>query len=151
MKVIFSNVKNKEAPTPQWVEMAALSNFYIKRSGFETVFYGDELSLKEFRKIEYDHFEKIRDEELMRFPQCMWSLGKLAAALRVKEPFIHIDSDLLFKGGLRKDLLTHDIVCLHDESFVCTQMQKLQDLFGIKPVICEPFPTISYNCGLVGA
>jgi hypothetical protein len=151
VKVIFSNIYNREAPDYEgWPELAAFSNFLIQKHGFETIFFGDEASLKIYKNIKYNHIEKINQKDFNFFPKCLWSIGKLVSLYKIREPAIHIDFDLLFFKKPCISKLENDIVCLHSEFFIEYFMKILQDLFIIKPKQCLNFPTISYNCGIVG-
>ncbi len=152
MKIIFSNIKSFDrGSVPDnlyYLEMAALSNYFVKSNGFETIFFGDEDSLKEFKNIEYDHFQLINKKEIDIFPKCMWSMGKLVALTKVNEPVLHVDMDLFF-NKLDHTLINKDIICLHSEMFI-KDMPILQELFEIRPRQAEGFDVVSYNCGIIG-
>lgn len=151
MKIIFSNVKYPEYVSKSWAQLAALSNYFFKKHGFETVFFGDEESLKEFKNIEYTHFEKIEKNEINQFPQCLWSMGKLVALNKISEPCLHVDMDIFLQQPfLNQNLLKSDIICLHDEIFASNNMIKLQQLFQYRKPKEAYGDTISYNCGLIG-
>lgn len=150
MKIIFSYVTNNNAPSQSSVELAALSNFLVRKEGFKTAFWGDEISLNQFSKIEYDEFHKLDTNELLQLPPNLWSMSKLMAVQNTNEPFLHLDCDMLLFKKLEKSQYDHDIVCFHDEHFIDHHFQTLQDLFQIKPKECENYIVRSYNCGIFG-
>jgi len=150
MKAIFSFIKNSNAITSQSIELAALSNFCAKKQGFQTIFFGDDDSLKEFGSIEYNEKRKLNND-LSNFPKCFWSISKLIALSMMNEPCIHIDMDLLLTKPISDNFLKNDIVCFHDEFFNQGKRQeKLKNLFKILPNNCESIVGNSYNCGIIG-
>lgn len=151
MKIIFSHVKYPEPNSKSWVELGALSNYFIKQFGYESIFWGDEESLKEFGNIEYNYFERIDKNEINQFPKCLWSMGKLIALSKMKEPCVHIDMDLFIqKPSFDKEKLNHEILCLHDEKFSNNNMFRLQELFNHKKPEEAQGEIVSYNCGVIG-
>jgi hypothetical protein len=151
MKVIFSHVKYPFSPSKSWVKLGAVSNYHAKQHGFETIFFGDEESLNEFKNVEYDHFEKISNNEINQFPKCLWNMGKLITLKKVKEPCIHLDMDIFLRDCFDKKKLNKDILCLHDEIFSNKNMKTLQALFrNYKPIQANGEDIISYNCGIMG-
>lgn len=151
MKIIFSHVKYSFSLSKSWVKLGAVSNYFAKQHGFETILFGDEESLNDFKNVEYDHFEKISNNEINQFPECLWSMGKLIALKKVKEPCIHLDMDIFLRECFDKNKLNKDILCLHDEIFQNNNMKKLQSIFrNYKPKEAEGQETISYNCGIMG-
>jgi len=156
MKIIFSQWSDTTAKHLSHrkksflLQMAAISNFLIKRSNFETVFWGDYESLKDFSNIEYDFFEELPLKELKKLPKCMWSLGKLLAINQMNEPCIHVDFDMFFFNNLEYESINKNIICLHDEPYFDHLMGMLQNSFGIQPQKCKGFNLRSYNCGIIG-
>lgn len=156
MKVIFSHIGNPFANYvgSDYPMFTALSNYYIKQLGFETIFFGDETSLKDFKNIEFDYTEKLQITKLKYFPNCFWSGGKLLAIESMNEPCMHIDNDLFLTKSIPEDFLMNDIICFHDELFAMNnkwvQLSKLVDFFPIQPKQAEGIPSISYNCGIIG-
>ncbi len=151
MKIIFSHIKYPVSRSKYWTQLSALSNYHAKQLGFETIFFGDEESLKELKNIEYNYFEIISNKEINQFPCCLWSMGKLIALKKVKEPCIHLDMDIFLKDCFDKEKLNKDIVCLNDEIFQNQNMINLQSIFkNFKPIQANGEETISYNCGIMG-
>jgi len=149
MKFIFSYAQNNACVHKTFPELAALSNHYLVSQGYETIFFGDEPSLKEFGKVEFTHKELLTKAETDRFPKWIWSLNKLVSLQKMEEPCIHVDLDLLYE---RVDplVLSHDILCLHSEDFHSQSHKLMQEVFQIKPKECETVEIVSYNCGLLG-
>lgn len=149
MKIIFSNINYKNNNLEQYLESAALSNYYAQKHGFETIFFGDRISLRIYRKIQYNHFRYIDQNEIESFPKSLWNIGKLIVMSKMTEPFIHMDFDVFLKTGFDIKKLNHDIICLHDEMFV--NFNRLQEIFeNKKPIEVGDSKIISYNCGIVG-
>jgi hypothetical protein len=154
MKAIFSFLRNNTSPNnviyDNYIKFTALSNHFAKKQGFETVFWGDEFSLRDFKKIKFDHFERLNTNLIKDLPECFWSASKLLSILSMKEPCLHIDNDLYLTKPIDKQFLKNDIICFHSEKFVDHNFEILQDLFKIQPEETKGFPTKSYNCGIIG-
>jgi hypothetical protein len=149
MKFVFSFVKNKIGGKETHPALAALSNFHIQAQGYETIFFGDEEGLKTYSNVQFDQKEMLRPDEVHVFPDHVWSLGKLVAIKKVKEPCLHLDLDLVYTKILPQSL-EENILCLHDESFHTKSHILMQELYKIRPKGTEHIPTLSYNCGLFG-
>lgn len=152
MKSLFSHSYNvySNHPTDQYVEMTALANYFAQKQGFETIFYGDETSIKDFKKINFDHIELLPNSYSKYLPKCFWSSSKLFALLSMNEPCVHIDNDLFLVKAIPENFLKNDIFCFHDEFFVEKWITRIQKLYKIQPPQTLNFPTISYNCGVIG-
>jgi hypothetical protein len=154
MKIVYSHVSNRNRGinAKQYIELYALSNFLVKKNhpNFQTVFYGDEGSLKLFSNIQFDNFEIISNNILKDIPRELWTLGKLCSMLQVNEPFLHIDGDMLLFKPLQNNFLNKDIICFHDESFFNHAIDNMQNVLGIQPEHCQGITPISYNCGIFG-
>jgi hypothetical protein len=152
MKAIFSHINNpfSEHPTDEYVEFTALSNYFAKKQGLKTIFFGDENALKNFKKIEFDETYRLPTKILKDFPKCFWAAGKLLALSLMNEPCIHIDNDLFLTKPIPENFFKNDIYCFHDELFAMEGLSKMQDLFKIKPKETIGHELISYNCGIMG-
>lgn len=154
MKVIYSHVinRNRGNDIKQHVELYALSNFLVKKHypKFQTIFYGDEESLKLFDNIQFDNLEIISNDTLKNIPKELWTLGKLCSMLQVNEPFLHIDGDMLLFKPLQNNFLNKDIICFHDEAFFDHAIVNMQNVLGIQPNQCQGISSVSYNCGIFG-
>jgi hypothetical protein len=156
MKVIFSYINNSYAKHPPYLECSAIANFYAQQQGFETIFYGDEISLKSHSGIKYNHTCRLPTEQIKNFPKCFWSAGKLIALSCMNEPCIHVDSDFFITKPINNDFLKNDIVCFHEEIFINNPYfkdpgyKKLKTVFGIQPKECDNIQGFSYNCGIIG-
>ena len=152
MKSLFSHSYSvySNYPTDQYVEMTAIANYFAKKQGFETIFYGDETSIKDFKKINFDHIELLPSFYSKNLPKCFWSSSKLFSLLTMNEPCIHIDNDFFLVKPIPENFLKNDIFCFHDESFVERWITRVQKLYQIRPSQTLNFPIISYNCGIMG-
>lgn len=150
MKAIFSFLENSNYKIVQPVELAALANFCAQKQGFETIFFGNEDSLKKFGKIKYNDKFKLEEECNRNLPKCFWSASKLIALSMMKEPCIHIDMDLLLTKPLTKDFLKNDIICFHDEFFNIKRYERLQNFYKISPQQHNSILGFTYNCGIIG-
>lgn len=152
MKALFSHTYNpySEYDTTNYIKMAAMANDCAKKQGFETVFFGDELALKNFKKIKYTHTQRIPERVLKDLPKCFWAGGKLLALSSMNEPCIHIDNDLFITKPILNNYLKNDIFCFHDEHFAMEGLTKMQDLYKIRPPETIGQEIMSYNCGIMG-
>jgi hypothetical protein len=57
---------------------------------------------------------------------------------------------LFLTKPISRDFLKNDIFCFHDEAFNIKMSTNLQNLFSIQPQETENYPSISYNCGIIG-
>lgn len=152
MRALFSHIENpfSEYPTDDYVQMTALANYFAKKQGFETVFWGDAKALKNFKKINFDETYELPTRVLKNFPKCFWAAGKLLALSLMNEPCIHIDNDLFLTKPIPTTFLKNDIYCFHDEHFAMEGLSKMQELFKIRPKETLGQELISYNCGVMG-
>lgn len=152
MRALFSHIDNpfSEHPTDEYVEMTALANYFAQKQGFQTIFWGDEKALKNFKKIQFNETYRLPTRILKDFPKCFWAAGKLLTLSLMNEPCIHIDNDLFLTKPISEDFLKNDIYCFHDEHFAMEGLAKMQDLFKIRPKETIGKQVISYNCGIMG-
>lgn len=150
MKFIFSHIHRATLTYKTSASLAALSNYHLQNQGYETILFADEYSLKELSKVNFTHREPLRPHETNHFPQWLWSLGKLVALKKIKEPCIHIDLDLLYKKINPLDI-EKGILCLHKEQYQKKAHLLMQEVFRIRPKETEGIDIMSYNCGLIGA
>lgn len=151
VKAIFSQLNHNEYKNQEfdYKIYAALANFFAKKQGFETVFFGDEKSLKDFQNIEFNNTYRISSELSENFPKTFWSVGKLIALSLMNEPCIHIDNDLFLTRPIAYNFLQNDIYCFHDEAFVKSH-EKNEKFLTKRPHQTLNYPVISYNCGIIG-
>lgn len=154
MKIVYSYVYNRiqARKVHQYLEMAALSNFLVKKHhpDVETIFLGDDEAIKNFKKIGYDHIERLPEYPLKNLPNELWTMGKLCAMLEINEPFIHMDFDMLLFKPLDKSIFEKDVLAFHREQFVDWQYINIQNILNIKPKECGDIPVQPYNCGMFG-
>lgn len=149
MKIVFSYISDVLAQKSS-LKLAALSNFLAQKQGFKTEFWGDKITLQNFKNIEYDDVHELNLEIFKHLPGDYWSMGKLLAIKNINEPFLHVDCDLLLFNTLTKEHYDHDIVCFHDEHFLDNAFEICQGILGLYPDQTLNFPVRSYNCGIMG-
>lgn len=161
MKVIFSYINNYYKKNPYGddfatkdkydLQLAAVSNFYAKKFGFETIFFGNDESLNKYQNIKYSDFKLISLPIMDDLPEWFWVKSKLASLYLMNEPCIHVDMDLFIKNFIHKDLLSKDIICLHEQNF-SNKVNKITEsfLFVDPPSQCSNIPFQTYNCGILG-
>lgn len=152
MKAIFSFKENRNAEFNLYEhkKLLHLANFCAQKQGFETIFWGDEYSLKNFKEINFNHTEKFPEQIFNNFPKCFWSAAKLISLSLINEPCVHIDNDLFLLKPIQEDFFKNEIFCFHKESFTSKWHNRLQDLFIIKPKEVINIQIDCYNCGLLG-
>lgn len=154
MKIVFSYITDKKnnAYNEHYLELAALANYLVKLHypQIETIFYGDDVTLQSHKNINYNHFEKVSLEQIKKYPNFLWSLGKLVSVYNLNEPFLHLDLDLLLFRPLKKEIFEKDIVCFHTEPFSTHLMQQMQEIVNIRPEETNPYSLMSHNCAIFG-
>jgi hypothetical protein len=98
--------------------LAAFSNYLAQRHGYKTVLYTDSINYEQFKNIKYDEFVFLDEKIIEQFPNRGWCLGKLLAMSMVKEPFIHIDFDLLLVNNLPNYIKTNECFAFHNEPYM---------------------------------
>lgn len=126
-----------------------LSFLLLKNLGYDIHFYGDDLSLKEFKDIPWDYkdnnLEKI-DKKYYR----TWSIGKLFAineACKNYENFFHIDGDIFIFNRL-PDNLIENIVCFNKENIY--NFSRLYQNCKFLPNELKILPKQAYNMSFFG-
>jgi hypothetical protein len=150
MKVIFSYVdfSLKEKNHSKILKMAAVSNFLAQKHGYETILFVDKKSRLYFENIQYNNIFCLEEQITENIPKSIWSLGKLLAMSQMKEPFIHIDFDILLLRQLKDDLIKKEFLCLHGEEWLLFNTKILVDIYkNLNTYIAKP---ISLNCAIVG-
>jgi len=150
VKIIFSyvNFKLKNKNIEQIIKMAAVSNFLAQQLGYETILFVDQKSEHLFKKINYTNLSILDDKIISNLPQKIWSLGKLLAINQMKEPFFHIDFDVLLFKRLDKFLEKKPFTCFHAEEFLYFDKKNLIHICE-KLNVYIPKP-VSLNCAIVG-
>lgn len=151
MRVIFSYVDFglKDKNHSKIIKMAAVSNFLAQKCGYKTTLFVDKKSYIFFEKIKYDSLIILEEEITENFPSQIWSLGKLLAMSKMREPFFHIDFDLLLFKALKNSLIQKEFICLHSEKWLIFNTKIVIDIYK-NLNIQMPFPPISLNCAIVG-
>lgn len=151
MKIIYSNFSDvKNISSTQSYEMLKLSNFLSQTHGHYTIFYGDDISLKNFKSIAFNEIHKLNDTRIQEIPKQLWSISKFFAILNTNEPFLHIDNDVLLFRNINQELLEKGVIYLHDEFHMDKEVEKFQCFFNIQPKNGTEYINRSYNCGIFG-
>jgi hypothetical protein len=152
MKVIFSfwtkpGLKNSKF----FKAMAATSNFFAQKCGYETVLYTDNKGREVLSKINYNNIIDLPEETLNKFPTSVWSMGKILTASLLKEPFIHIDFDLFLKSPLNPELLLKEAIFFHQEIWMDRPLADTSFIVKKRPENLKDNNSIrSYNCAIFG-
>jgi hypothetical protein len=99
-------------------EMAIMSNNSVKKLGYKTCLYTDQIGYDLLSDVDYDEiiiFDKLL---LSKFNKKIWSLGKMLTMSLTQEPFIHLDFDLFLFQKLDNDIITKDSFCLYSEPWI---------------------------------
>ncbi len=153
MKVIFSYWSKAKTDEHQSVfkELAAVSNYFAKQHGYETVLYADgpgEILLKD---IEYDNIIRMPEYTLDKFPKTGWSLGKLFATSMMNEPFLHLDFDLFLFKPIEQKFLEKPAVFFHDEIWMDEILANSSFVIKRSPELLKNNKNYrSYNCAIFG-
>jgi hypothetical protein len=150
MKVVFSHWSQSKSDSNKFFkELAAVSNFLAKNCGYETVLYTDDLGESASYKIEYDNVVRLPQNVLDKFPKTLWNLGKLLAVSLVKEPFIHLDFDLLLMNPVNEDLLKKPAIFFHQETWMDRTLLDSSFIIKRSPQNLNKNYR-SYNCAIMG-
>jgi|688.fasta_scaffold163882_1 hypothetical protein len=138
-------------------KLAAFSNFLMRRQGYKTILYVDELSSHIFKNIPYDEVRIMSLSDLSLIPIPFWSGGKFIAIKNHERPFVHVDFDFfLFHKEIFKKVENSKFFTLNDEPWVKHKVMKnfVQDMFentGFLPNMnMEKDIFISRNFGVFG-
>lgn len=152
MKIIFSHW-SKANPEHEGLfkELAAVSNYFAKQHGYETVLYTDGAGQLLLNNIEYDNIVRMPESILNKFPKTGWSLGKLLATSMINEPFLHLDFDLFLFKPIEKDLFNKPAVFFHDEIWMDEVLANSIFVLKKKPELLKDITNYrSYNCAIFG-
>lgn len=152
MKVIFTNWSQATpmhgTPVP---EMAAVANYFAQKHGYETVLFGDELSLRAFHSVKFNDKVRLPDEILNKFPKSAWSIAKLLSVSYIREPFIHIDFDFFMKKNIEEKFKTSDAFFFHQEIWMDKTFAESEFIINKKPKELQlDYNKRSYNCSIFG-
>ena len=155
VKIIFTNYFGQNDLLPDggfFLELAALSNYYAQKHGYQTHFFGDEQSIELVKKIKYNQISKLPETELNKIPKCLWSLSKFVSISMMNEPFLHLDMDLILKKNVKPEILKSDIICCHTEEYVSHKLKNLNEAFK-ETCLFDNFDAskfMSFNCSILG-
>lgn len=153
MKIIFSHWSKAKPDEYQSVfkELAAVSNYFAKQHGYETVLYTDGPGEVLLQNIEYNNIIRMPEFLLDKFPKTGWSLGKLFATSMMGEPFLHLDFDLFLFKPIDQKFLEKPAVFFHDEIW-------MDEILANSSFVLKKCPELlknnknyrSYNCAIFG-
>jgi hypothetical protein len=152
MKIVFSYwSKANPEHDPLFKELAAVSNYFAKQHGYETVLYTDIAGNLLLNKIEYDKIILMPEHILNKFPKTGWSLGKLLATSMINEPFLHLDFDLFLFKPIEESVFNKQAVFFHDEIWMDEVLANSSFVLKRKPEILKDNNNYrSYNCAIFG-
>jgi hypothetical protein len=154
MKIIFSHffdVRPLVNINEQLVlQMAQFSNYLIQKHGLKTIFCGNKASIEKFKSIPYNEFIQLEEYTIENLKPYFWNISKLLVMSQIKEPFIHVDSDLFLFKNFDEDFLNKNIVYFHDENHNDNLTNNFQERFKIQPLNGKNFKNSSRNCALIG-
>ena len=153
MKIVFTNYLGHNSFLENggfYPELAALSNFYAKKHGYKTHFFGDSKSIEIIKNVEYDNITELPEDKLKNIPNCLWSLSKFVTIGMLNEPFLHLDTDFMMKKPINKKIIDSEIICFHTEKYVLDKTTLLQKAFPIHPLNKFDLSPLSYNCAVRG-
>jgi len=152
MKIIFSYWSDANPEEKFFFkEIAAVSNYFAKQHGYETVLYTDVSGNLLLNKIDYDNIILMPENLLNKFPKTGWSLGKLLATSMIKEPFFHLDFDLFLFKPLEENIINSPITFLHDEIWMDAILANSSFVLKKKPELLKNLNNYrSYNCAIFG-
>ena len=118
MKIIYSHWKSSDGPFFCNKEMAELSHKSVKKLGYKTCLYTDNIGYDLLSDIGYDEIIMFDTELLKSFNPKIWSLGKILAMSLVREPFIHLDFDFFLFKKLGEKIEEKDFFSLYFETWI---------------------------------
>jgi hypothetical protein len=135
--------------------LAAVSNFLAQKHGYRTRLYTDSINYHFFKNIKYDEVVFLDDEFIKQFPHIGWSLGKLLAMSMTKEPFVHIDFDLLLINDIPNHIKFNECFAFHNETYFKKNLFRKETIYEFYSKYSvqnelnykEAFST---NCAIIG-
>lgn len=126
-----------------------LSFSLLKNLGYNIHFFGDDLSLKEFKEIPWDYKDNNL-EKINKNYYRTWSIGKLHAineACNNYENFFHIDGDIFIFDYL-PDNLSQNVICFDKEPIY--NFNRLYQNCNFIPDELKILPKQAYNMSFFG-
>lgn len=131
-------------------EMAAVSNFFAQKHGYETVLYTDDLGENFLYKIPYNNILRLPDNILNKFPNCIWNMGKVLTTSYINEPFIHLDLDLFLYKPIKEEFFKKEAVFFHEEIWMDKTLLDTSFIIKKFPKNLINKSYRSYNCAMFG-
>ena len=140
-----------------FIECFALSYIFSKRN-FEKVELVTDLKGESLIVDKYGFkFDSISTElESINYIDSMhWAIGKIYACKIQKEPFLHIDNDVILFKGLPSSFLKMDSIFQSFEGsffreYYSDILKYSAKSYANKPIWHNPNNTNAYNCGILG-
>lgn len=152
--VIFSSCFFEGRTNYTTPALAAVSNFLAQKHGYRTRLYTDSINYHLFKNIKYDEVVFLDEEFIKQFPQKGWSLGKLLSMSMVKEPFVHIDFDLLLINDIPNHIKSNECFAFHKETYFKNLFRQetiyeFYNKYGVQNEL-DYRETLSTNCAILG-
>lgn len=134
--------------------LAAFSNHLAKKHGYQTVLYTDLNNYESLKNIKYDKVKFLDEKIIKEFPDRAWCLGKLLVMSLIKEPFIHIDFDLLLIKDIPSYIKKNECFVFHSEPYMKNLfrprgVRKLYNKYNFQNEL-NYNQTESNNCAIIG-
>lgn len=139
---------NTRAATELVSSQAMLSCKFLKKYGYTTVLYTSKDLLTVFKNHPYDAIITLDQSEYEYvIKNNFWSGTKLICCENHPNPYVHVDTDLFFIEDVLSDYINDDIIFLHEEPWVISNLKidlpLCQDKFNIE--LCN-----SHNGSVLG-
>jgi hypothetical protein len=150
----FSRLGYQGMPDQDLINLHKIAAFYAKKHFKEVHFVTDTKSLVFFKDIPWSSVSTILDD----VPDThldVWSLSKLYAFRYIaskKDPFIHIDYDVILWKQLPKRIIDAEVFVQCPEDIIdhVYEIDKFIAYCPNKSLLKDNFPEFSYNMGIFG-
>jgi len=151
MKIIFTYWSKAKTNTTSFLkEMAAVSNFFAQKHGYETILYTDDLGENILYKVPYNNILRLPDHTLNKFPKTIWNMGKILTTSLVNEPFLHLDLDLFLYKPIKDEFLNKPAIFFHEEIWMDKLLFDTSFIIKRHPKNINNNTYRSYNCAMFG-
>lgn len=155
MKIVYScwgyyNKKNNYIDN----SLIYISLKSVKKYGYKTILYTDEKHYDRLKNFEFDDIIIFDQKELNTLPFNIWCLGKLLACSKIKEPFCHIDFDIIVLNDIIRNFYEKKLFCFHEEpwrigrDYDILYNENFPKLEGFEKIYNNNIKT--YNCATIG-
>ena len=152
--ISFSSLGYQKEPSEFIVNLHKICAFYARKNFGEIHLITDTLSLQYFKNIKWDSVSTFLDDVPKDYPQ-VWSLSKLYAFNHIaqkKEPFIHIDYDVIIWTKLKDSFLNSEVFVQSPEDILghVYEIEKFIVNCPNRHLLKSTMPGFSYNMGIFG-